>query len=66
MVLAARDLNIDSLLWGGGAGAIKINEELKNKLDIPSNYEPILCASFGYATNKEESNEHKIKINYIK
>ena len=63
MVLAAADQKIDSIIWGGAAVAIKQSTTLKELLHIPAGYEPVLCASFGYATEYEAPKEHTIAIN---
>lgn len=65
MVLAATDLGVDSLLWAGACSIISKDNNLKNKLKIPDDFNPILCGSFGYCTTKENPKEHEIQINKI-
>ncbi len=62
MVLAATDQEIDSIIWGGAAVAVKQSPELKELLNIPDGYEPLLCASFGYAKEYAEPKEHMMAI----
>lgn len=66
MVLAAADQGVDSILWGGAAAAVKQSAVLKELLHIPAGYEPVLCASFGYAKESEPPKEHTISVNRIK
>ena len=65
MVLAATSLGIDSVVLGSAARAIDSDEELKKELEIKTGYNVILCASFGYATTKEEPKKHVISINRL-
>lgn len=65
MVIAATDMNVDSIIWGGAAAAVKEDETLKKELAIPDGFMPLLCASFGYAVNDEIPKEHTITWNRI-
>lgn len=65
MVLAATDQNVDSIIWGGAAAAVKEDGTLKKELAIPDGFTPLLCASFGYAVNDESPKEHTIAWNRI-
>ncbi|MBC5997513.1 nitroreductase family protein [Romboutsia ilealis] len=65
MVLAATDQKVDSLIWGGPTGIIKQDALLKKSLGIPDEFSPVLCASFGYATDYEEPKEHTISVNRV-
>lgn len=65
MVLAATDQKIDSIIWGGAAVAVRQSDELKRLLNIPNGYEPVLCASFGYAKEYEAPKEHFITMNKV-
>ena len=65
MVLAATDQKVDSILWGGPAAAVRQDTSLKKMLCIPEGFEPVLCASFGYATEFEPPKEHSISINRV-
>lgn len=65
MVLAATDLGIDSIIWGGAAVAVSQNEELRSKLGIPVGFNTPLCASFGYAAAPEPAKEHTISVNRV-
>lgn len=65
MVLAAADQEIDSIIWGGAAAAVKQNAILEERLQIPAGYKPVLCASFGYAKEYEAPKEHTIAINKV-
>ncbi len=63
MVLAATDQQIDSIIWGGAAVAIRQSADLRKRLSIPDGCEPLLCASFGYAEEHEEPKAHTILTN---
>lgn len=65
MVIAATAQKVDSILWGGAAVAVKQNMSLKKLLNIPIGFEPLLCASFGYATDIEMPKEHTIAWNKV-
>lgn len=65
MVLAATDQKIDSIIWGGAAVAVQKSTELKELLHIPPGYEPVLCASFGYAKEEALPKEHTISVNFV-
>lgn len=65
MVLAATDQKIDSVIWGVAAVAVQKSVELKELLHIPAGYEPVLCASFGYAREEASPREHTISVNSI-
>ena len=65
MVLAATDQKIDSIIWGGAAAAITQDTLLKKTLEIPNGFSPVLCASFGFATNLESPKEHTISLNKV-
>ena len=65
MVLAATDQQIDSVIWGGAAVAVQKSTELKKLLHIPAGYEPVLCASFGYAKEEASPKEHTISVNFV-
>ena len=65
MVLAATDQGVDSIIWGGPTLIIKQDASLKKSLGIPDEFTPVLCASFGYATDYEEPKEHTISVNRI-
>lgn len=65
MVLAATDQKVDSIIWGGAAVTITRDTPLKKSLEIPDGFSPVLCASFGYATNIESPKEHTISLNKV-
>lgn len=65
MVLAAIDQKVDSIIWGGAAAAISQNASLKKTLEIPNEFNPLLCASFGYAAEFEPPKKHTISINKV-
>ena len=65
MVIAAADLGIDSLIWGGAAAAVNKDNELRTMLEIPEGFEPTLGASLGYAKEKQQPKEHFIEVNKI-
>lgn len=65
MVLAATDQKVDSVLWGAAAAVVKENQELRQLLEIPDGFTPVLCASFGYAAAYEPPKEHTIAVNRI-
>lgn len=65
MAIAATDLGIDNIIWGGAAAAAGQNEELMKRMQIPEGYKPVLCASFGYAVQSEPAKEHNISMNRI-
>ena len=65
MALAATDLGIDNIIWAGAAGAVAQNAELRQKIGIPEGFNPVLCASFGYAAAHEAAKEHRISVNRV-
>lgn len=65
MAIAATDMGIDNIIWAGAAGAVAQNTELSNKVGIPDGFKPILCASFGYATDAASPKEHSITVNRV-
>ena len=65
MAIAATDMGIDNIIWGGAAAAVSQNKELSSKLGIPEGFTPILCASLGYATTKENPRKHTISVNRV-
>ncbi|MCI9458301.1 MAG: hypothetical protein HFE44_15250 [Oscillospiraceae bacterium] len=65
MVLAATDQKIDSILWSAATAVVKQDKELKKQLGIPDKFNPVLCASFGYAAGYEPPKEHTISTNRI-
>lgn len=64
MTLAATDQGIGSVLWAGAA-AVKEDRELRTALGIPDGFDPVLCASFGYAAAEEPVKEHTISVNRV-
>ena len=64
MLIAATDLGIDNIIWGGGAVVIQ-DDEMKEKFGIPESFKPVLCASFGYAETEEPVKKHTISYNRI-
>lgn len=66
MLLAATDMGIDNIVWAGASAVIGQSDDFKKQLGIPEGFKPLLCASFGYAVNKEESKKHTIAVNRIK
>lgn len=65
MVLAATDQKVDSIIWGGAAAAVRQEASLRKLLDIPEEFTPLLCASFGYATDFEAPKKHTISLNRV-
>ena len=65
MVLAATDQSVDSIIWGGAASAVKQEAALMKALEIPEGFNPVLCASFGYAIDTEAPKEHSISLNRV-
>ena len=65
MVIAATSLGIDSVVLGGPISAIAESDELRGLLAIPDGFEPLLAASFGYATEDAPAKEHSISINRV-
>ena len=65
MLLAATSMGIDNIIWGGGAAVVAQNEELKKRLNIPEGFRPLLCASFGYATEEVPAKTHEITVNRV-
>ena len=64
MAIAATSLGIDNIIWGGAA-AIANEDEFRNRIGIPDGFTPVLCASFGYASEEETAKEHVITVNYV-
>lgn len=65
MAVAATSLEVDNIIWGGGCLAIKQDKELEKLIGIPEGYEPLLCASFGYAAEYKEPQNHTITVNFV-
>ena len=65
MAIAATDLGIDNIIWGGAAAVAAQNEDLMKRMQIPEGYKPVLCASFGYARDPETAKEHSISVNRV-
>ena len=65
MAIAATDLGLGSIIWGGAAAVIAQSEALKAKLNIPEGYAPTLCLSLGYAVQGEPAKPHTISVNRV-
>ena len=65
MALAATDMGIDNIIWGGAAAVVAQNDEFRKRLGIPEGFKPVLCASFGYASAEEEPKKHVISVNRV-
>ena len=65
MAIAATDLGVANIIWGGASAVIAQNPELRQKLEIPEGFNPTLVASFGYAVNEEPAKEHVISVNRV-
>ena len=65
MALAATDMGIDNIIWGGAAAVVAQNDEFRKRLCIPEGFKPVLCASFGYASAEEEPKKHVISVNRV-
>lgn len=65
MAIAATDMGIDNIIWGGASAVIAQNSTLRAKLQIPEGYTPTLAASFGYATEAQTPHKHSISVNRI-
>ena len=63
MAIAATSLGVDNIIWGGAASAVEQNTELREILEIPEGYKPILCISLGYASEDEIPRKHEIAVN---
>ena len=68
MMIMAADLEIDNIYLWGAAMAVKNNPELKAKLNIPEEYNPVASLALGYSDegrDKIKEEVHKIKIEYF-
>ena len=65
MALAATDMGIDNIIWGGASALIAQNPALKGKLQIPDGFQPVLAASFGYGKTGEPAKKHTISVNRL-
>ena len=65
MAIAATSLGIDSVVWAGPTAILSKNEEIKKAVNIPAEYQPILCVSFGYAKEMRDPQIHEIKVNRV-
>lgn len=65
MALAATDMGIDNIIWGGASAVIAQNPELRAKARIPEGFKPALVASFGYGTAEETAKQHTISVNRV-
>lgn len=62
MVIAATDIKVDSILYGGPAFAVRGNDELRKALGIPDGFNPLLCVALGYAVDPEEPPQRNIEL----
>jgi len=65
MALAATDLGIDNIIWGGASAVIAQNPKLRERLQIPEGFTPALVASFGYGAAEEPIKTHEISVNRV-
>ena len=65
MVLAATDIGIDNIIWGGAAVVIARDPALRKKVQIPEGFQPTLVASFGYGVSREPAKHHIISVNRV-
>jgi nitroreductase len=66
MVIAATDQNVDSVLFGAAAMAVRSNDELRKALAIPDGFNPLLSVALGYTAVPDEiAKEHKLSINRV-
>lgn len=65
MLLAATSMGINNIVWAGAAAVISQDDDLKQLLGIPETFNPLLCASFGYAVNAELPKKHTVCINRV-
>lgn len=65
MAIAATDLGIGSIIWGGAAVAVAQSEKLLQDLEIPQGYKPLLCISLGYPKQYDAPKEHTISRNKV-
>ena len=65
MAIAATSLGIGNVIWGGAASAVEQNAELREILEIPEGYNPILCISLGYGVEVNKPKSHEITTNRI-
>ncbi len=54
MLLAATDLKIGSVYLWGAALALRLHQELSQKLGIPDSFVPISCVALGYADIEDD------------
>lgn len=65
MAIAASDMGIDNIIWGGASAAVAQDSELRAKLQIPEGFQPTLAASFGYGTSETAARKHAITVNRV-
>lgn len=65
MALAATDLGIDNIIWGGASAVIAQSSMLKEKLQIPEGCQPTLVISLGYGKTVETAKAHIIAVNRV-
>lgn len=65
MAIAATSLGIDNIVWAGPTSIISENEEIRKAVNIPEDFNPVLCISFGYGTENNRPKKHKITTNRI-
>lgn len=65
MAIAATDLGIGSIVWGGASVAIAQDPELRAKLQIPEGFQPALACSLGYSQKEEAPKDHTINVNRV-
>ena len=65
MAIAATDLGLGSIVWGGAAAAIAYDAWLLDQLAIPDSFAPILALSLGYTDAETPVQKHRIPVNFI-
>ena len=65
MVLAATDMEIDSVILGGAPAIVSQYPDLMKRLGIPEGFSPVLGALFGYAVEEAPAKAHTISVNRV-
>ena len=65
MAIAATDLGLGSIVWGGAAAVAANNPWLYDQLCIPNSFVPVLALSLGYADSETPVPKHRIPVEFI-
>ena len=65
MAIAATDLGLGSVVWGGAAAVLAQDPRLLGQLGLPEAFAPVLAISLGCADSETPVQEHRIPVNFV-